>query len=200
MALRPREKRLLVLAGVMALVVGGHALVVEPSLSRSQQARERIAAREALLERQQRLLARREAYLAEERALREAIERRRARLLPGDRAPLAASELQKLIKSTAQEAGVEVRSERTLPPAERGGYLEVPVEVTLSGPIRGVVGFLRQLEAAPLLLSIQDVKLRVVSVGAPRDLLATVAVAGYMAAPGAEGRDPRPEGPRRQGG
>ena len=44
--------------------------------------------------------------------------------------------LQKLIKTTAQETGIEVRSERILATVERGGYAEVPVEVTLAGPVR----------------------------------------------------------------
>ena len=61
------------------------------------------------------------------------------RLLAGDKAPVAASELQKLVKTTAQEAGIEVRSERILAPVDRGGYAEVPVEMTLSGPIRGLI-------------------------------------------------------------
>jgi len=98
----------------------------------------------------------------------------------GDKPPLAASELQKLVKSTAQETGVEVRSERILPTTERGGYVEVPVEVTLSGPVRAVVLFLQRLEAVPVQVSVQDFKLRVVSVAAPRELLATLAVTGYI--------------------
>ena len=53
------------------------------------------------------------------------IGRRRARLLAGDKAPVAASEIQKLVKTTAQESGIEVRSERILavsgPRGLRGG-------------------------------------------------------------------------------
>jgi len=197
--LQSRERRLLGVAALVAVAVLGYSFVVEPLMARRERVRELIQSREALLVRQDRLLTRRERLAAEERELREEIARRRQRLLPGDRPPLAASELQKLVKTTAQETGVEVRSERTLPTTERGGYVEVPVEVTLSGPIRGIVSFLHRLEEAPLLVAIQDVKLRVVSVAQPRDILATLALTGYIPA-GADGRAPgRPEAPRRPG-
>jgi type II secretory pathway component PulM len=198
--LQPRERRLLLIAATVGVVVLGYWFVVEPFMIRRERVRELIQSREALLARQDRLLARRERFLVEERELREEIARRRQRLLPGDKAPLAASELQKLVKTTAQETGVEVRSERTLPTTERGGYLEVPVEVTLSGPIRALVSFLHRLEQAPLLVSLQDVKLRVVSVAQPRDILATLALAGYIQT-GGEGAAAmgRSETPRRPG-
>jgi len=194
-----RERRLLGLAAVVAVAVLGYWVVVERLMPWRVSVREGIESGEERLFRHDRLLTRRERLVVEERELREEIARRRQRLLPGDRAPLAASELQKLVKTTAQETGVEVRSERTLPTTERGGYVEVPVEVTLSGPIRGIVSFLHRLEEAPLLVAIQDVKLRVVSVAQPRDILATLALTGYIPA-GADGRAPgRPEAPRRPG-
>lgn len=180
-ALQPRERRLLILGGIIAAVYLGYMHVAQPLMARQERVHTLIAAREELLARQGRLVARRDRYAREQETLQAELVQRRARLLPGDKPPLAASELQKLVKTTAQNTGVEVRSERILPTTERGGYLEVPVEVTLSGPIRGLVSFLYRLEAVPAQVSIQDLKLRVVSVVAPRDLLATVAVTGYIA-------------------
>lgn len=196
--LQRREQRLLVIAGLVAAAVLGYSYVIEPLAEHRERVQAEIAAREARLQRQQSLVERRERYAQELEALRAEVARRRARLLPSDKAPLAASELQNLMKTTAQETGVEVRSERVLPTNDRGGYTEVPVEVTLSGPIRAIASFLHRLEAAPALVVVQDVKLRVVSVGAPRELLATLAVAGYIAA-GAEA-SPRRDGPARRPG
>jgi Tfp pilus assembly protein PilO len=197
--LQSRERRLLGLAAVVAVAVLGYWFVVVPLMDWRESVRKGIESKGARLVLHDRLLTRRERLVAEERELREEVARRRQRLLPGDRAPLAASELQKLVKTTAQETGVEVRSERTLPTTERGGYVEVPVEVTLSGPIRGIVSFLHRLEEAPRLVTIQDVKLRVVSVAQPRDILATLALAGYIPAGADGGAAGRPEAPRRPG-
>ena len=195
--LQPRERRLLIIGVIAAAGILGYLYVVEPLLAHHEAVTTQIASHEALLARQQRLVARRDRYAEERDTLQAEIAQRRGRLLPGDKPPLAASELQKLVKSTAQDAGIEVRSERILPVTERGGYIEVPVEVTLAGPIRGIVTFLQRLETVPVQVSIQDLKLRVVSVAAPRELLATVAVAGYIASGTAEGEPRGRSEPRR---
>jgi hypothetical protein len=97
----------------------------------------------------------------------------------------------------AVSVGAEIRSERVLAPADRGGLQEIPVEITVAGGIREAVNLLYQLEQTGKLLSLQDLKMRVISVGQPRDLLTTLTVAGYIlpAAPvKANGRPPAPAG------
>jgi type II secretory pathway component PulM len=191
-ALRPRERRLLVAAGLIGIGVAGYVYVVEPLIEAHAATRELVVARSGLLARQERLVTRSEAYGRELGALRTEIARRRGRLLAGDKAPVAASELQKLVKTTAQEAGIEVRSERILAPVDRGGYAEVPVEVTLSGPIRGLTTFLHRLEEAPILLALTDLKVRAPATGAMRDLSATIALSGFIPALPGSGPPPRP--------
>jgi type II secretory pathway component PulM len=204
-ALRPRERRLLLAAGALAVGLLGYTYGVEPALARHHEIQELITARRELLDRQHRLLGREERYAQEKADLDAEVTARQRRLLPGDKAPLAASELQKLIKVTAQETGVEVRSERILPTAERGGYTEVPIEVTLSGPIRALAALVYRLEDAPVLLTVNDLKIRVVSVSAPRELSATLAVTGYIHATAPDGGRAMPGAPpappaRRPGG
>jgi type II secretory pathway component PulM len=201
--LRPRERRLLTLAAVVGVGVGVYVYVAEPLMERHAATRELVVARRGLLTRQERLVARSEAYRVELQVLRTEIARRRDRLLAGDKAPIAASELQKLVKTTAQEAGIEVRSERIVAPVDRGGYAEVPVEVTLAGPIRGLTTFLYRLDEAPILLAVTDVKIRAPAMTAVRDLSATVALSGFIPAPGGAAVPPRPGAappPARPGG
>jgi Tfp pilus assembly protein PilO len=191
-ALRPRERRLLLLAGLLGVLVAGYIYLAEPLIEKHAATRELVAARQGLLTRQERLVGRSEAYARELGALQTEITRRKDRLLAGDKAPVAASELQKLVKATAQEAGIEVRSERILAPVERGGYAEVPVEMTLSGPIRGLTAFLHRLEDAPILLALTDFKVRAPAAGATRDLSATIALSGFIPAPAPVGPPARP--------
>ena len=179
-ALRPRERRLLILAGLIAIGVAGYVYVLEPLMEAHAATRELVVARRGLLARQERLVARSEAYEKELAEFRGEIERRRQRLLAGDKAPVAASELQKLVKTTAQEAGIEVRSERILAPVDRGGYAEVPVEMTLTGTIRGLTAFLHRLDEAPILVAMTDLKVRAPATGASRDLSATIAMSGFI--------------------
>ena len=74
----------------------------------------------------------------------------------------------------------EIRSERILPPVERGELLEIPVEIAVSGEIRQLVDLLAKLEGAQKLLTVQDLRVRVVNVSQPKELLATLTVSGFI--------------------
>lgn len=167
-------------AALVALGVTGYVYGVEPAMERQAVTRELTAARRALLARQKRLVARTERHGREMEALRAEIAQRRARLLPGDRAPVAASELQKLVKDLATAASVDVRSERVIAPVDLTGVLEIPIELTVACTIRQMVTLLNQLEQTPRLLRVRDLKIRVAAPGQPRELLTTLVVSGYL--------------------
>jgi type II secretory pathway component PulM len=179
-SLSPRERVVVGVAALVALVIGGYLLVVEPILARSRIAETTVPVREAALERR-RLLVGQRSRLAEELA---AVDARLAmdarRLLRGPTAPLAASELQKIVKDLLAAGSVEVRSERVLPASDQNGLLEVPIELTIFGNIRDIVNALSRLEGADRPLAVKDFKIRVVAVGQPRELLTTLTVAGYL--------------------
>jgi len=179
-SLSPRERMVVGVGAVVALVIGGYLLVVEPILARSRTAETTVPAREAALERRRLLVAQR-PRLAEELASVDArLEMEARRLLRGPTAPLAASELQKLVKDLLAAGNVEVRSERVLPASDQNGLQEVPIELTIMGSIRDTVNALSRLERADRLLALKDFKVRVVAVGQPRELLTTLTVAGYL--------------------
>ena len=67
--LRPRERRLLLLAGLVGVLVAGYVYVVEPLSEMHAATRDLVAARQSLLARQERLVARSEAYARELGAL-----------------------------------------------------------------------------------------------------------------------------------
>jgi type II secretory pathway component PulM len=175
-----RERILVGVGGAAVLVVGLWLGVLQPALERGRLAAELLPAREQLLAHRQGLLARRGALMAELEATRARLETLRARFLPAATPAVAASELQKLVKDMAAQARTEVRSERILPPVERGELLEVPIEITVSGEIRQLVELLALVDRAPKLLAVQELRVRVVNVSQPRDLLVTVTVAGYI--------------------
>ncbi len=199
--LSKRERALVGVALLGAVVIGGYIYVVEPLRQRNAQQNELIPVREARLERRRMLIGQRAALTAE---LAEADKRVAAlseRLLQGPTPPLAASELQKLVKDLAAGVGVEVRSERVLPTADRNGLVEVPIEITVAGGIRESVNLLSRIDQTPKLLTVQDFKMRVVSLGQPRDLLTTLTVAGYLLGTPAPARVERPSAePGKAGG
>jgi Type II secretion system (T2SS), protein M subtype b len=175
-----RERMAIGIGLGLMLAAAGYLYVLEPALTRQREAAEMIPAREAKLEARRVLIARRDRLAAELDTLGVEIGAASAWLLPGPTAPLAASALQKLMKDMATGASVDVRSERVLAPQDLSGVLEIPIELTVAGTIRQVVTLLARLERAPSAITVKDVKIRVASPGQPRELLATLTVAGYL--------------------
>ena len=161
-------------------LVALYLYVVEPLVNRAADLAELAPAREATLEARRRLIAQRARLTDELVEAAKAFDERAARLLPGPTAPLAASELQKVVKEAAAAANVDVRSERVLPTADLQGLVEVPVELTVAGGIRDTVALLYQIDRTSRLLTVKDLKVRVIAVGQPRELLTTITVAGYL--------------------
>ena len=178
--LNRRERTVIGVAAGVLIVVALYFYVVEPLLDRSRELAELAPAREATLEARRRLIAQRPRLIEELAEATRILEEQTARLLPGPTAPLAASDLQRVVKDVAAGAKVDVRSERVLPPTEVGGLQEVPIELTVAGSIRDTVALLFQVERTNRLLTVKDVKVRVVAVGQPRELMTTLTVAGYL--------------------
>ena len=181
MANLARRERTVIAAGVLVgILLGGWSFVVEPILESNRRAGDLVPAREQMLEKRRDLIARRGVIEAELRSLTERLNAVSARFLTSATPAVAASELQKLVKEMAAQANTEVRSERILPPAERGELLEIPVEIAVSGEVRQLVDLLARLDGAPKLLTVQDFRLRVVNVSQPKELLATLTLSGYI--------------------
>jgi Tfp pilus assembly protein PilO len=177
-----RERITLVLGVTAAVLVGGWVLVFQPIRERSRVAEELVPVREQLLLRRHELVARKGAIAADLESTNARLEVLSARFLAAATPAVAASELQKLVKDVATQAKTEVRSERILPPVERGDLLEIPLEITVSGEIRELVDLLARLERTRKLLAVQDLRVRVVNISQPKDLLATLTLSGFIVA------------------
>jgi len=179
-SLSRRERRFVGL-GVLGLgLVLGWTFVAQPLADRERLTAELVPSRSQVLARRLDLLARKDAIARELEAINGDIERVSARFLAEAAPAVAASELQKLTKEMAAQASTEIRSERILPPVERGELLEIPLEIAVSGEIRQLVELLSRLEGAEKLLTVQDLRVRVVNVSQPKELLATLTVSGFI--------------------
>jgi Tfp pilus assembly protein PilO len=181
-----REQLLVWLAVITAAVLGVWLYVVEPIREHNRSAAELVPAREQVLQQRRELIGRQAAISAELEATMKRFDKLSEGFLTAGTPAVAASELQKIVKDMAAQARTEVRSERILPPADRGELLEIPVEIAVSCEIRQLVDLLARLDNAPKILPVQDLKIRVVNLTQPKDLLVTLTVSGFLlqAAPG----------------
>ena len=182
--LSPRERAIVIGGAALAALVLGWLFVLNPLISSNTATADLVPERERLLVRRMDLLARRNQIAAELEAANAGIDRLNARLLTAAAPAVAASELQKLVKDMAAEAKTDIRSERILPPEERGELLEIPVEIAVSAEIRQLVDLLARVEGAQKLLTVKDLRVRVVNVSQPKELLATLTVSGFILPPG----------------
>jgi hypothetical protein len=176
-----RRERMFVGLGVAGLAIAlAWTFVVQPLADRNRLTSELVPSRSQVLARRLDLLARRDGLTKELETTNVDIERISARFLTEAAPAVAASELQKITKDMAAQASTEIRSERILPPVERGELLEIPVEIAVSGEIRQLVDLLTRLDGAEKLLTVQDLRVRVVNVSQPKELLATLTVSGFI--------------------
>ena len=176
-----RRERTFVLLGVVGLaLVLGWVFIADPLAESTRLTSELVPSRSQVLARRLDLLVRRDAITKDLETTNADIERLSARFLTDAAPAVAASELQKLTKEMAAQASTEIRSERILPPVERGELLEIPVEIAVSGEIRQLVDLLARLEGAQKLVTVQDLRVRVVNVSQPKELLATLTVSGFI--------------------
>src|SRR6185436_20352080 len=144
-----RRERTIVLVGVVGLVlVLGWLFVVEPLTERTRLTAELVPSRSQVLSRRLDLLARKDGITKDLETTNADIEKMSERFLTDAAPAVAASELQKLTKDMAAQANTEIRSERILPPVERGELLEIPVEIAVAGEIRQLVDLLSRLEGS----------------------------------------------------
>jgi Tfp pilus assembly protein PilO len=181
-----RERIFVGLAVVVGVILGGWFFVVEPILDHNRTASELVPAREQVLQQKRDLIARRAAITADLQATSTRFDKLAEGFLTSATPAVAASELQKIVKDMAAQAKTEVRSERILPPADRGELLEIPVEIAVSCEIRQLVDLLARLDESQKLLPVQDLKVRVVNLSQPKELLVTLTISGFIlpSAPG----------------
>ncbi len=110
-----RERTLIGFGVAIVLLLAIYVLLVEPLVDRAREAKNRTVAREAALERRRLMIAQGPRIAEELGTVKRRLESESGRLLRGPTAPLAASELQKLVKDAAASSNMEVRSERVLP-------------------------------------------------------------------------------------
>lgn len=101
-------------------------------------------------------------------------------LISSDRPSLAAAEVQRNLKDIAMSVGIDIKSEKTLNPVDRGFYLAIPVEIGFTTTTARLKDMLYKLKTSPLLFTIPMMRVRVTTVNNPVDVSATLIVQGFI--------------------
>jgi Tfp pilus assembly protein PilO len=159
-AISSRERLLLI--GVAAVLVA--YLGARPMLSRvvivGPQSEKLLAEKLSVLAAYRQAVGRESSLAAEAAALEADIGAYEEGLLPGTTPPLAAADLQTLLKQYSDRAGLKIQSEKILPHVKRDAYLEIPVQIVANGEIRNFKDFLVAVDSSKLSIAVQDLSLR----------------------------------------
>ncbi|MDO8282404.1 MAG: GspMb/PilO family protein [Thermodesulfovibrionia bacterium] len=107
-------------------------------------------------------------------------------LLNGNKPPVAAAELQSILKDMLTSLQIDMKSERTLAAVDAGYYLGVPVEIGFISDTEKLKGFLYRLRVSALLLNVTDLKARVTNANNPEDTYITLVITGFIKKPADE--------------
>ncbi len=109
------------------------------------------------------------------------IERAESALLEGETSALAAVDIQNILSEITGKSDLEVLTMRILKPEnkEEDLYTTIPVQITLRCTVRQLKEVVYQIESAPKLLRIGDLRVRVVRGKVEGQVQATLTVEGY---------------------
>jgi len=101
-------------------------------------------------------------------------------LLKGNTPPVAAADLQKILKDTAAISNIDVKLERTLNPVVLENYLGIPVEIGFSTTTKSLQDLMVRLRKSAYLLTVSEIKIRVTNISKPEEIYTTLVVTGFI--------------------
>ncbi len=178
-----REKKLLLSTIAISVVLLGYFYVIEPIINSQQEVAIELSNNINMLNQNQLRLNRRPKLEENLNKLKEEYSKLEERLLSGDKAPLAAAELQKIIKSILRSEKVSILSEKVLEPQDMGdSYQRIAVQITIKCLATNLKKVMYEIlnNSSSVLLNIPEIDVKVDNQRKPKDVKATIIVEGAI--------------------
>lgn len=177
-----REKKFLIYGGIIVLLIIGYNIFSWYE-DMKQGVKDLSDARSMMLQKQLNKIAEKDDIQKQAVLIKREIERQEKAFLRGDKPPVAAAALQRILKDTATSLNVDVKQERTLNPVETDIYLGIPVEIGFKATTRELKDLLYKLRTSTFLLTVAEIKIRVTNISRPEDIYTTLVVTGFIKKP-----------------
>lgn len=174
-----REKRFLVFGSIIVVCIIGYYLFSLYDEYRAK-AKDVTDAKLVAIEKQMTKLAEKDALQKEAAKLKGETARFKLLFLKGSKPPVAAAELQNTLKNIASSLSIDIKQERALNTLDMGGFLSVPVEIGFTSSTSRLSDFLQQIRNTPALLTIAEMKIRIINTAKPEDINVTLIVTGII--------------------
>jgi len=187
-SLSSRERLLLLLCALAAVAFAVARFAVFPAVAEYRKAHASIPARRATLARYQAVRAGQSDVTEELAAMVEDLESAEEGLLPGTDPSAAGAALQGMLKPMVDRPDTRLTSVRTLPPAQKGEYAEVAVQMDMQTSTEGLASLLAGIPRQQKILRVKKLTVSSGIYGAalanrPDMLMVSLVVSGMTAAP-----------------
>ncbi len=173
--LQHREKKVLLIGGLfVTILITFHLFTWHDGMKRS--IGDYAEAKRVYLLKQLNKISEKEAISRRLEATKGELRELENGLIKGNKPPLAAAELQRLLKEMAKASGVDIKLERALSPIDTEMYSSIPVEIGFTAITKKLKDMILMIEASPLLLTISEMKIRVTGL----EVYVTITVRGLI--------------------
>ncbi len=186
--LSTREKKVTLIGGVLAFIIISYYLFTWYSDIKAY-TKGHLEAKRLNLERQLNKISEREDIQERLETINVELKSLEKGLLSGDKPPVAAAELQRLLKEMALSSGIDIKSERAMGPVDMGLYLRIPVEIGFTASTAKLKDMLYRIKTSSLLFTMSRIKVRVTNIRNPSDAYTTLIVSGFIKKPYVEDKD-----------
>lgn len=157
--LTPQQRRLAWILGGGLLVLLLYLAVISPIISLEEHWTQELTRNRQILVKYQSLLQNKDRVAQANKAAKTALAQAEGQFLTGANPAVAAADLQEILKNLTSAHGVNLTSTKILQSREAGAYLEVPVQVQISGTVAQLVTILYNLEHHKKLLFISELEI-----------------------------------------
>jgi hypothetical protein len=157
-----KNRKYLFIAGALVLLIGVVYRLL-PLWDHIGAAGDRIAVKEKQISTYRQVLQQGGNLEGELKALEQRIKSAETGLLTGQTASIAAADIQSVVRDMATKSNVEIKTVRVLKPEalEKGDYLSIPVQLTITSDIGPLAHFLYRVETSPKHLTVKTLRIRV---------------------------------------
>lgn len=176
-----RERRYLLIGG-MILLLAGAVYRFYPSFSSLFTGSDEVIFKENELIKYQKALQEKTILDAELISAERGLAKAEAALLSKATPALAAVDIQNMMNDLGEQKEIEIKSMRVLKPEnlDRGGYMTVPVEVTMIASIRQLKDLLFSIENFHKLLRVKTIRIGQFNLHREEELSCTFVIEGFM--------------------
>jgi type II secretory pathway component PulM len=181
MKITPREKKLIYFGSIVVAVVAIFYLIALLRPDRENNRAQQVETKKALLLRYRQMLSQEEVYQKRVEQYTAQLEQDMTRLLPGDNPNVAEADMQKLLKSFADQSGLEITRINTRPDEKvEDDFVKVSVSIEVSSDLAQLVRFLTEIQNYEKFLKIEQFQITGIQTQRRQQIRPSLTVVGYI--------------------